>query len=76
MPARAEFTVEPFEEGTPGPHVLAAIEAVSHLEHEVGPFGTTVEGSLDEVLAAVAAVNRAAMAAGASRVSLNLTVVP
>ena len=76
MAARAEFTIEPFVEGNPGPHVLEAIAAADHLEPDVGPFGTTIEGSIDEVLAAVASISRTAIAAGATRVSLNLTVVP
>ena len=76
MPARADFTVEPFEEGNPGPHVLAAIAGADPLEANMGPFGTTIEGSLDEVLTAVASISRSAMNAGATRVSLNLTVVP
>ena len=75
MAARAEFTVEPFEEGNPGPHVQAAIAAATPLVADVGPFGTVVEGTIDEVLAAVDTITRAAMDAGATRVSLNLTVV-
>jgi uncharacterized protein YqgV (UPF0045/DUF77 family) len=75
MPARADFTVEPFEEGNPGPHVHAAIDAAAELNPKMGPFGTSIEGSLDDVLDAVASLSKAAMAAGASRVSLNLTVV-
>jgi uncharacterized protein YqgV (UPF0045/DUF77 family) len=74
--AVAEFTVEPFVEGTPGPHVTAAVEAVraSGLEPEMGPFGTAVEGPLDAVLAAVDGAMRAATASGAERVSLQLTI--
>ena len=42
----AEFTVEPFVEGAPGPHVLAAIQVAESagLAVDVGPFGTTVVG--------------------------------
>jgi hypothetical protein len=34
-----EFTIEPFVEGKPGPHVVAAVEAVSELgaDVEFGP---------------------------------------
>jgi uncharacterized protein YqgV (UPF0045/DUF77 family) len=69
-----EFTVEPFVAGEPGPHVQAAIEAArgSGLAVDVGPFGTSVSGDDDRVLDAVAAVVRAAVAAGATRVSLQL----
>ena len=42
---RIEFTVEPFVEGRPGPHVKAAIDAASRrgLEVDVGPFSTIVD---------------------------------
>lgn len=70
----AEFLVEPFEVGKPGPHVVAAVEAVRQLgfEPEVGPFGTTIQGEPDQVIAAVKSLLDAATAAGASRVSLQL----
>ena len=46
-----EFTIEPFVEGHPGRHVLAAVEAVEALgiEVEFGPFGSTCV--IDESLA-------------------------
>jgi uncharacterized protein YqgV (UPF0045/DUF77 family) len=74
MGLTAEFTVEPFVVGEPGPHVRAAIEAArrSGLAVDVGPFGTSVSGDDDQVLDAVDAVVRAAVAAGATRVSLQL----
>jgi uncharacterized protein YqgV (UPF0045/DUF77 family) len=69
-----EFTVEPFVEGEPGPHVLAAVAAAerSGLAVDVGPFGTTVTGDDEVVLDVVDAVVRAAVAAGATRVSLQV----
>lgn len=76
MPARAELTVEPFEEGNPGPHVQAAIDALSPHEPDIGPFGTAIEGSLEDVFHAAAGCARAAMKAGASRVSVNMTITP
>ncbi len=75
MPARADFTVEPFEEGNPGPHVHAAIDAVESFNPDMGPFGTSIEGSVEEILSAISLLSHAAMEAGASRVSLHLTVV-
>ncbi len=38
-----EFTVEPFVEGNPGPHVLAAVAAVEQhgIHVEFGPFGSS-----------------------------------
>ncbi len=72
---RAEFLVEPFEEGAPGPHVRAAIDAVSALGlvPEVGPFGTTVVGEQSQVIAALQAMLEAALTNGATRVSLQFT---
>ena len=53
-----EFTIEPFVEGQPGPHVRAAVEAAggSGLVVDFGPFGTTVSGEDDAVLSAVDAI--------------------
>jgi len=71
MPLVVEFTVEPFVEGAPGPHVQAALDAAeaSGLQVEFGPFGTALSGDDEaEVLATVDAVVRAAVGAGASRV--------
>ena len=70
----AEFLVEPFEEGHPGPHVVAAVEAVKALGFEpiVGPFGTTIEGDSAKVIEAVKRLLDAATDAGASRVSLQV----
>jgi uncharacterized protein YqgV (UPF0045/DUF77 family) len=69
-----EFTIEPFVEGEPGPHVRAAVDAAerSGLAVDFGPFGTAVEGDDDAVLAAMDDIVRAAVAAGASRVSLQV----
>ena len=74
MALTVEFTIEPFVDGRPGPHVLAAIEAAerSGLAVDVGPFGTSVSGDDFRVLDAVDAIVRAAVAAGATRVSLQL----
>ncbi len=70
----AEFLVEPFEEGRPGPHVVAAVEAVKALGFEpvIGPFGTTIEGESDKVVEAVKTMLDAATEAGASRVSIQV----
>jgi uncharacterized protein YqgV (UPF0045/DUF77 family) len=69
-----EFTIEPFVEGEPGPHVRAAVAAAerSGLSVDFGPFGTTVSGDDEVVLDAVDGLLRAATAAGATRVSLQL----
>ena len=72
MALRVEFTVEPFVEGSPGPHVDAALAAARDkgLEVDFGPFGSTIEGDDATVLAAVDAIVRAAVGAGATRVSV------
>jgi uncharacterized protein YqgV (UPF0045/DUF77 family) len=69
-----EFTIEPFVEGDPGPHVRAAVEAAerSGLTVDFGPFGTSVSGEDEAVLTAVDGIVRAATAAGATRVSLQV----
>jgi len=69
-----EFTIEPFVEGEPGPHVRAAVAAAerSGLSVDFGPFGTSVSGDDGAVLDAVDGILRAATAAGATRVSLQL----
>ena len=74
---RAEFIVEPFAEGRPGPHVAAAIDAAQRagLVADVGPFGTSVEGEVKTVLAALDAIVDAGLAAGATRISVQLTVL-
>ena len=74
MTLQVEFTVEPFVQGSPGPHVQAAVAAAeaSGLDVEFGPFGTVVAGPDEAVLGAVDAIMRAAIGAGASRVSLQL----
>ncbi|MCU1499476.1 MAG: hypothetical protein JWM47_3429 [Acidimicrobiales bacterium] len=70
-----EFTVEPFVEGSPGPHVRAALDAAeaSGLHVEFGPFGTLVSGD-DEaaVLGSIDRVVRAAVGAGATRVAFQV----
>jgi uncharacterized protein YqgV (UPF0045/DUF77 family) len=69
-----EFTIEPFVPGEPGPHVQAAVEAAerSGLAVDFGPFGTAVTGEDEAVLTAVDRIVRAAVAAGATRVSLQV----
>lgn len=74
MSCRAEFIIEPFEEGSPGPHVMAAIDAVrAHgFEPEMGPFGTSIEGDRAAVIAAIEEMLSTASKSGASRVTLHL----
>jgi uncharacterized protein YqgV (UPF0045/DUF77 family) len=74
---RLEFTVEPFADGHPGPHVRAAIEAVeaTGLAVDVGPFSTLAEADADAIRRAVDGLLSSAFAAGASRISFQITAV-
>jgi uncharacterized protein YqgV (UPF0045/DUF77 family) len=77
MTVHAEFAVEPFNPGEPGPHVIAAFEAAETCGAtlEVGPFGTLLRGESDDVVFdALNAAVRAAVIAGATRVSFQLSV--
>ena len=69
-----EVLVEPFKENEPGPHVSAAVDALSAsgLEPDMGPFATTADGELDDVLVAVTALLRASFDAGATAIQLRL----
>ncbi len=74
MRGEAEFTVEPFVDANPGPHVLAAIDEVRNrgFEAQIGPFGTAIAGDAAAVTEAIAAMLEAARAAGATRVALQI----
>lgn len=69
-----EFFVEPFSEGSPGPHVEAAIAAFEDLgiATDVGPFATTASGEPEQLAQAVAVMIRDATQAGATRIALRL----
>lgn len=70
-----EFTVEPFVEGRPGPHVQAAVDAAAAVgaDVEFGPFGSTCTVADETMPDIVAAVTRAAFAAGATHVTMHIT---
>jgi len=69
-----EFTIEPFVEAVPGPHVIAAVKAVEEygLSVDFGPFGTSFAVPEDQVPEVVAALLRAAYANGATYVSVDI----
>ena len=77
MRGKAEFTVEPFVDADPGPHVLAAIDEVRKrgFDAEIGPFGTAIAGDAAAVSEAVGAMLEAARTAGATRVALQIDFV-
>ncbi|MEW2526508.1 thiamine-binding protein [Streptomyces sp. NPDC047071] len=78
MRLRVEFTTEPFDLDEAPPHAVVAREVVQGAgldAVDVGPFGNTAEGDADAVLAAVDAMLRKTLGAGATRVSLQVNVV-
>jgi uncharacterized protein YqgV (UPF0045/DUF77 family) len=73
-----EFTTEPFDLDEAPAHAVVAREVIEAAELDsvdVGPFGNTAEGGTDAVLAAVDALLRRTLEAGATRVSLQLNVI-
>ena len=79
---RLEFTTEPFDLAEPPAHALTAREVLRDAESggalaavEVGPFGNTAEGERDAVVAAVGELLRRTTEAGATRISLQVSVV-
>jgi uncharacterized protein YqgV (UPF0045/DUF77 family) len=71
----AEFTIEPFVEGSPGPHVTAGLDAVraAGFDPVIGPFGSSVSGPIEAITAALGELLEAATAAGATRVSIQVS---
>nr|WP_244319847.1 MULTISPECIES: hypothetical protein [Streptomyces] len=78
MRLRVEFTTEPFDLEEAPAHALAArevIETVALDAVDVGPFGNTAEGGAEQVLTAVDTLLRRSLAAGATRISLQVNVL-
>ena len=78
MRLRVEFTTEPFDLDEAPAHAVAAREVVEAAELDavdVGPFGNTAEGGAEAVLSAVDALLRKSLAAGATRISLQVNVI-
>ncbi|WP_420036427.1 hypothetical protein ACN2WE_33165 [Streptomyces sp. cg28] len=78
MRLRVEFTTEPFDLDEAPPHAVVARDVLEGADLDavdVGPFGNTAEGESDGVLTAVDALLRKALAAGATRVSLQVNVI-
>ncbi|MBQ0998654.1 MULTISPECIES: hypothetical protein [unclassified Streptomyces] len=78
MRLRVEFTTEPFDLDEAPAHAVAArevIEAADLDAVDVGPFGNTAEGGSDAVLAAVDALLRKSLDAGATRITLQVNVI-
>jgi len=73
-----EFTIEPFVEGRPGPHVRAAVDAVEALDVavEFGPFGSSCHAPGEMMPAVVAAIVQQAFVNGATHVSMHVSASP
>ena len=67
-----EFTIEPFVEGQPGPHVLSAVAAAERLglHVELGPFGSSCTVEEDQVGEVAGLIFGAAFANGATHVTM------
>lgn len=77
MNLTAEFTTEPFRgEGQPPEHAVRACDQLraAGLEPEFGPLGTTVTADRAALLPALAEMLDSALAAGADRVTLQVSV--
>lgn len=74
---RLEFLIEPFEEGQPGRHVQAAVDAVAALGGSVdfGPFSSTCDVDDAEMPNLVAELLRAAFEHGATNVRLSVEAI-
>jgi uncharacterized protein YqgV (UPF0045/DUF77 family) len=74
---KVEFSTEPFDLERLPAHAAVARRVVDEagLAVDVGPFGTSAEGGADQTLAAVARLLRESLAAGATRISLQVNVV-
>ncbi|MFD6416590.1 hypothetical protein [Streptomyces sp. NPDC060194] len=78
MRLRVEFTTEPFDLDEAPAHAVVAREVIQDAALDavdVGPFGNSAEGSPDDVIGAVEALLRRTVAAGATRVSLQVSVI-
>ncbi|PBC76659.1 thiamine-binding protein [Streptomyces sp. TLI_235] len=72
-----EFTTEPFELDSFPDHAKAARRVVDEagLEVSVGPFGTSAEGEAEQTLTAVTRLLRETLEAGATRISVQISVL-
>ncbi|MFJ4849937.1 MULTISPECIES: hypothetical protein [unclassified Streptomyces] len=78
MRLRLEFTTEPFDLDVLPEHAAVARDVIGSAALEkvdVGPFGNTAEGTADQVVDAVGDLLRRTLDAGATRVSLQISVI-
>jgi uncharacterized protein YqgV (UPF0045/DUF77 family) len=71
---RLELLVEPFKENEPGPHVDAVLKVLERrgFSVDMGPFSSTVEGDINDLLHAVQELLAAGFDAGATKISTQL----
>jgi len=74
-PLIVEFTVEPFVEGQPGPHVTQAVAAVERhgLKVDFGPFGSSFTVGSEVMPQVIADMMGAAYGHGATFVSVSVS---
>lgn len=74
---RLEFTIEPFAEGQPGPHVTAPVEALRErgFDVEFGPFGSACDVPGAAVAEAVGLLVGSAFEHGATHVNVDVARV-
>ncbi len=72
-----EFTTEPFDLDAFPEHAATARRVVDEagLAVTVGPFGTGAEGGAEEVIAAVTRLLRETLDVGATRISVQVSVL-
>jgi uncharacterized protein YqgV (UPF0045/DUF77 family) len=70
-----EFTVEPFVEGKPGPHVTQAVAAVEQrgITVDFGPFGSTFTVDIAAMPEVISDMMRAAYSNGATFVNVSVS---
>ena len=72
-----EFTIEPFTEGNPGPHVRAAVAAAEAfgVSVEFGPFGSSCTVTQEQAAEVSGAIVAEAFANGATHVSMHAELI-
>ena len=72
--ASVEFLVEPFVEGTPGPHVKAAVQAFEdhQIDVDLGPFASVARGDIDKLAISISRMIVDALAEGATAIRLTV----
>lgn len=74
-PSRLEILVEPFRESDPGPHVTAVLDVLTQRGFvvDMGPFSSSVEGELIDLVGALEELCTAGFNAGATNIQTRIT---